>query len=173
LADSADRNFPVPPPLIAGGIALRHQSDDDQAMQQALYIESRNAEFAALALDPAFRTQLLAQQSQMQQRHYAAHYPGAEFYTVLEHATPIGRFYIDRSGRSEIRLVDLIFCARKRGQGLGTAFVQAVQAEARASGRFAGLHVEVHNPARRLYLRLGFTETEARPPYIYMTWQSR
>jgi ribosomal protein S18 acetylase RimI-like enzyme len=106
----------------------------------------------------------------MQQHHYRTHYPGAEFYSVLERGAVIGRLYVDRSAVSEIRLIDIAFADGKRGQGLGGAFLQALGEMARTSARVVGLHVEENNPARRLYQRLGFVDVEPRPPYLYMTW---
>jgi ribosomal protein S18 acetylase RimI-like enzyme len=43
-----------------------------------------------------------------------------------------------------------------RGRGIGTALVTQLFAEADASGRSVSIHVESNNPARRLYVRLGF-----------------
>lgn len=163
-------DFPVPPELAEHGIALRLQSPEDEQMQRDLFVQSRWAEFAQLPWDDAAKYRFLAHQSGLQQQHYTTHYKGAEFYTVLDGQEPIGRLYVDRVAPTEIRLVDIIFVEQRRGQGIGTAFILALQDLARATGKFIGLHVEENNPARRLYERLGFRDVEQRPPYIYMTW---
>jgi GNAT superfamily N-acetyltransferase len=165
-------DFPVPPDLRQRGITLRLQRAEDEEMQRDLFVQSRWAEFAQLQWDDAAKYEFLAQQSALQQHHYTTHFKGAEFYTVLEGQVPIGRLYIDRVAPREIRLVDIIFFEPWRGQGIGTAFIQALQALAQTSGRFIGLHVEEKNPARQLYLRRGFCDVEPRPPYIYMTWNA-
>lgn len=161
--------FPVPEVLLPRGIALRLQTPSDAVMQDALFTQARWDEFSQLPWEEAQKRTFLAQQSALQQHHYRAHYRGAELYTVLQAGEPIGRFYIDRVSPSEIRVIDIAFFEPHRGQGLGTALLQAVLDEAQRTGKFAGLHVESHNPARRLYQRLGFTDAEERPPYIYMT----
>lgn len=156
--------------LAARGIALRLQTPGDEAMQRDLFVQSRWTEFAQVPWDDAQKMQFLSQQSALQQHHYRTHYQGAEFYTVLEDGTPIGRLYVDRVSPTEIRLVDIIFAEHRRCQGFGTAFLQTLQDMARATGKCIGLHVEENNPARRLYRRLGLGDVEPRPPYIYMTW---
>jgi len=168
MSETALSLFPLPRALAARGISLRLQSGEDAAVQEALFVEARRAEFDVLAWDEESKRDFLAHQSALQQRHYGLHYKGAELYTVLERGVPIGRFYIDRLSPSEIRLVDFIFFATHRGTGLGTAFLEALLDEAGRSGKFVGLHVEEHNPARRLYQRLGFRDAALRPPYIYM-----
>jgi ribosomal protein S18 acetylase RimI-like enzyme len=58
----------------------------------------------------------------------------------------------------------------RRGQGVGTAIMRALQAAARASGRGVGIMVEKFNPALRLYRRLGFTEVADHEVYVEMEW---
>lgn len=55
--------------------------------------------------------------------------------------------------------MDLALVADARGQGLGTALLQGLLADADAEGRTVVLHVARDNPAQRLYLRLGFVVT--------------
>jgi predicted GNAT family acetyltransferase len=52
--------------------------------------------------------------------------------------------------------VDIALTPPYRGRGLGTRLLRGLIAEAEQSGRPLSLHVETHNPARRLYERLGF-----------------
>jgi ribosomal protein S18 acetylase RimI-like enzyme len=44
-------------------------------------------------------------------------------------------------------------------------------AEGEASNRPLTIHVEVYNPAMRLYERLGFRPIEERGPYLLMEWR--
>lgn len=169
-ATAAAEVFPVPEALRRRGIALRPQAAEDLEMQLALFTEMRLPELAPLDWPEEAKRGFLAQQFALQQHHYGTYYKGAEFYTVLENGEPIGRLYLDRVAPAEIRLVDIILFERCRGRGLGTAFLETLQALARADGKAVGLHVEAHNPARRLYRRHGFVDVEERPPYIYMTW---
>jgi predicted GNAT family acetyltransferase len=61
----------------------------------------------------------------------------------------------------EIRVVDIAIWPGHRGRGIGTLLLTRVFAEGDAAGKPVSIHVEVFNPARRLYDRLGFVEKGA------------
>jgi GNAT superfamily N-acetyltransferase len=67
----------------------------------------------------------------------------------------IGRISLTRHWR-KVFLRDIELIASERNRGLGTAVVRSVLDFARESGRPVELLVLNHNPARRLYARLGF-----------------
>src|SRR4051812_28953022 len=56
------------------------------------------------------------------------------------------------------------------GHGLGSAVMRDLQRRARDDGRGVELDVFPHNPARRLYERLGFKEIGRDGPSIKMRW---
>jgi ribosomal protein S18 acetylase RimI-like enzyme len=58
----------------------------------------------------------------------------------------------------EIRVVDIAISPRFRGRGLGTLLLRRVFREGDGAGKPVSIHVEVFNPARRLYDRLGFVQ---------------
>jgi GNAT superfamily N-acetyltransferase len=60
---------------------------------------------------------------------------------------------------------------RLHGSGLGTQILRDVQQEARRQGLRVVLDVFTHNPARRLYDRLGFAEAGREGPSIKMEWR--
>jgi ribosomal protein S18 acetylase RimI-like enzyme len=68
---------------------------------------------------------------------------------------PAGRLYVDRREK-EIRIVDIALLPEFRGRGIGTSILQNLIAEAGTAGQTLTIHVEQHNPAMRLYQRLGF-----------------
>ena len=55
-----------------------------------------------------------------------------------------------------------------RGRGIGTALVEQVIADAEARAVPVRLGVLEHNPARRLYERLGFRVVHVEPPRLRM-----
>jgi GNAT superfamily N-acetyltransferase len=105
-------------------------------------------------------------QSGQQEMHYATHYPAAER-LVVERESPIGRIYVD-TARSEARLMDVTLLPAFRNQGIGTRLVEAFLAYAEALALPASLHVEPFNPARRMYVRMGFVTQETRGLYEFM-----
>jgi len=111
----------------------------------------------------------LAEQSDLQHRHYVANYPGADLLVIESDAIPIGRIYVYRS-KNEIRLMDIALVPDWRNRGIGTRLLGELMAEARGSGSSITLHVEPNNPAQRMYQRLGFTLIEQRGVYDFLGW---
>lgn len=165
-----DIGFAIPPALAARGFAVRPRGPDDADFLCELYIAFRSAELEAAGWPEATRRAFLADQHRLQETHYAANHAAASFLIVTRDGAPVGRLYIDRSPAPEIRLLDIVLVPTLTGRGIGTAILRALIEEAGRSGRHVGLHVESHNPARRLYRRLGFVERSEDWPYCYMTW---
>lgn len=69
--------------------------------------------------------------------------------------------------------MDIALLSQARGRGIGTRVITALLDEARAAERPVTLAVFAHSPARRLYQRLGFTETAARGAQVTMRWAPR
>ena len=70
-------------------------------------------------------------------------------------------------------MVDIALLPDWRGRGVGTALTQPVIAEARAAGKTVSISVEKHNPAERLYRRLGFREVADEGVHWIMEWCPR
>lgn len=78
-----------------------------------------------------------------------------------------GRLYVAR-WKEELRIVDIALLPDFRGRGVGTALLRRLMDEADAAGKPLSIHVEVNNPARSLYDRLGFEEVEDRGVYVFL-----
>jgi ribosomal protein S18 acetylase RimI-like enzyme len=144
--------------------------DDDRDFLYRVYAGTRLEELE-LATDWSAeqKEQFLRQQFAAQDAYYRENYPGAEWSVVLRHGEPAGRLYIHRRP-AEIRLMEIALLPEHRGGGLGTALLEELMAEARATGRPLTIHVEVYNPALRLYERLGFRKQEDKGVYWLMEW---
>ena len=68
--------------------------------------------------------------------------------------------------------MDIALVPERRGRGIGGALIRDVMTEAGRSGRFVSLHVEPENPARHLYVRLGFVDVEQVGVYLLMHWHA-
>jgi ribosomal protein S18 acetylase RimI-like enzyme len=86
---------------------------------------------------------------------------------ILAGGEPAGRLYVAR-WEDEIRIVDIALLPEYRGRGLGTALLQGLIKEAEAAGKPLSIHVEMNNPARPLYDRLGFEEAGEFGVYVLM-----
>lgn len=95
---------------------------------------------------------------QWQRNHFAANYAPrrhAVIVRVAPEAQDIGRISLTRHWR-RFFLRDIELIAAERNRGIGTAILRALLALASAEGRAVELLVLKHNPAQRLYARLGF-----------------
>ncbi|PBC01382.1 GNAT family N-acetyltransferase [Mesorhizobium sp. WSM3860] len=149
------------------GLSLRPETDADIPFMTALYASTRAAELADVPWPPEGKAQFLDLQFQAQRAHYRRHYPEADWWLVERAGEAIGRLYVER-WPSQHRIIDIAFLPERCGKGFGTALLNDLIDEAAAVGKAVSIHVEKNNPARRLYLRLGFVVTEDKGVYDLM-----
>lgn len=160
----------MPPPLRAAAafaVAYRPMTDSDLPFAAALYASTRAEEVARAGWPEETRRAFLAQQHEAQHHHYRTYYPDAEWLIVERGGEAIGRLYLDE-WPSQFRIVDIALVPAARRQGIGAAILEDVIAFAAAAGKAVSIHVEVHNPARGLYERLGFRPVEEKGIYLLM-----
>lgn len=150
-----------------GTLSLRPVRDEDMEFLLRLYATIRADELAMVPWTDAQKEAFVRQQFEAQHAWWTEHYPGASFDLVLLDGEPIGRLYVDRWER-EIRIVDIALLPEHRGGGLGTRLLRRVFAEGDAAGKPVSIHVEMFNPARRLYERLGFAYRGETGVYLLM-----
>jgi ribosomal protein S18 acetylase RimI-like enzyme len=146
---------------------LRPVTGADRDFLRELYGSTREEELAHLPWDAATRAGFIEHQFTAQDRHYREHYPGASLDVIEVDGERAGRLYVHR-GRSDIRIMDIALARPFRGRGIGTGLLRTLIAEAEASGRKLSIHVEVTNPARSLYDRLGFRPAGEHGVYVLM-----
>lgn len=145
--------------------------DEDLLFSARVYASTREDELAATGWTAEAKQAFLAQQHDAQHRHYRQQYEGADWLIVEREGVPVGRLYRVQWAR-EIRIVDIALLPEGRGRGIGEAIVSAIQEEARALGKAVSIHVEKHNRARSLYLRLGFRVVGDAGVYDLMEWEA-
>lgn len=89
---------------------------------------------------------------------------------IVVHDRVVGSLDVARDG-DPLWLLRVELDPTVHGRGLGTAIVRDLQQEARDEGLRVVLDVFTHNPARRLYERLGFREVEREGLSIKMQWR--
>lgn len=150
-------------------ITLRTVADADEPFLFELYAGTRREEIAAWNWPQEQVAAFLQMQYRAQRFSYETAFPGAEHGLVLQDGRPIGRLLVWR-GPEEARLVDISLLPEARGRGAGSRLIRDLMEECAAARRRLTLQVLVTNPARRLYLRLGFRRTGGDALYDQMEW---
>lgn len=139
----------------SGRLTLRPVTPADHPLLWQVYASTRTAELARVDWPPEQQQAFLDQQFKAQHAYYVEHYPTARFQIVEQAGIPIGRLYVDE-WPTEIRIMDIALLPQYRGQGIGTTLLIEVLARGAQLGLPITIHVEMFNPALRLYERLGF-----------------
>lgn len=157
-------------PVSADRVTLRPATEEDRDLLRDVYASTREEELSQVAWPPGQRDAFVQMQFDLQDQQYRANNPEGSFDVIEVDGRAAGRFYVDRR-RDDIRIVDIALLPEFRGLGIGGRLIGEVLDEAGSSGRPASIHVEVHNPAARLYERLGFAPVAERGLYRLMEWR--
>lgn len=157
---------------LPSGWSLRERVEADGPFLCQLYASTRWEELTPVPWPEEHKLAFLADQFAKQHTHYLQHYPGAYWLVIEVDGVSVGRVYLYPTEK-EIRLMDIALVPERRDQGVGTALLQALAAQADAGGRIVSLHVEPNNRALGLYRRLGYAEIEARGYYLYLERRPR
>jgi ribosomal protein S18 acetylase RimI-like enzyme len=161
----------APPVLwVARGFALRAETAEDASFLLRLFMSVRMPELEPTGWPDAMKQAFLTSQFALQARHYATAYADPDFMILTCEEEPVGRLYLAHTD-TDVRIVDVSLLPERRGGGVGTALLQAVQARAADDGRTVSLSVDMMNPAQNLYRRLGFAEDGAEGPSWRMIWR--
>jgi ribosomal protein S18 acetylase RimI-like enzyme len=155
--------------MVHAHITLRPIQPEDQAFLSRVYASTRMDELAPLGWELAQVEAFLHLQCTAQHTYYQQQCPEAAFDRILLHDQPIGRLYVAR-GEDELRMVDMALLPEHRHQGIGSALLEGILAEAAAACKPVRIHVEKCNPALRLYQRLGFHQLHDTGVYFLMEW---
>ena len=147
-------------------ISLRREGNADQPFLSLLYASVRWDELAPTGWSDSQKTAFLNSQFAAQHEHFARQCAGADFHIIDHSSGPLGRLAVDRRAPERLHLLDIALLPSWRGQGIGSTLIKALIAE--AGPRPLSLHVVKENPARSLYLRLGFQEIETRGFHSFM-----
>jgi GNAT superfamily N-acetyltransferase len=150
-------------------IALRPEQPADEAFLLHLYTTTRQEELDLTNWDAATRAAFVSMQFKAMRQGYSAMFPEGQFSIVLLGDLAIGRIVVNHA-KHEIRLVDMALTPEMRCRGIGTRLVQALQTEARQTGKPLSLHVLKGNRAARFYERFEFQYAGDAGLYHEMTW---
>ena len=148
-------------------VTLRPITDTDLDFLHRLYATTREDELKQVPWTPEQKAAFVRQQFEAQHAFWRENYADTSWDLILGDGEPIGRLYVAR-WPEDIRIVDIALVPEHRGGGVGTRLIRQIFAEGDASGRKVSIHVEVFNPARRLYERPGFVQAGDRGVYLLM-----
>lgn len=158
-------------------LLLRPVEAGDQALLLQLYADTRREELARTGWDEARCEAFVRMQHEAQRVHYDGRWPDAE-HSVIEARTAqtrhaVGRLWLALES-DQLLVLDIAVLSDWRGQGIGSLCLRSVQQRARLLDRPLNVSVELGNPARRLYQRLGFF-AEGAPEGLHqrMSWRGQ
>ena len=168
---------PQPAAWVARGLSLRHACDEDLPWLQRLYSQSREAELAPVPWPPTVKAAFMESQFALQHRHFMQAGTASAWWIVCQQQAagaaqpvPIGRLYL-AEGMRTVTVVDICLLGAHQSQGLGSALLRHVMAEAAQAGQSVSLHVAHGNTgALHLYQRLGFAVQEDIGSHLRMQW---
>ncbi|HEX7999890.1 MAG TPA: GNAT family N-acetyltransferase [Pyrinomonadaceae bacterium] len=151
-------------------ISLRACGPEDEAFLYQVYASTRADEMALSGWNEEQRDAFLKMQFNAQQRAYAWQFREAEHSIILVDEEMAGRLIVTRTS-AEIRLTDITLLPAYRNKGAGTLLVKELQAQAREANLPLRLRVlKTNTAAKRLYERLGFSQTDGSDTHWTMEW---
>ena len=150
-------------------ISSRLATPQDEPFLRQLFYIVRAPEFEAAGMSYDQLEPFLAQQYHAMRTYYAQAFPETE-YRILDLAGQLVGYEALRVTH-ELHLIDIALVPEYRNFGIGTYRMRLLQALATTTNKSVLLSVEVFNPAKRLYERLGFTVIEEEGIYQRMLWR--
>ncbi len=148
------------------GLQLRPQRPADEPFLRLLFDASRPLAGQLAHLPAELRETVMRGQFHAQTASLAAQFPQAAALIILVAEEQAGRVMFDAT-EATLHIADIALLPGRRGQGLGTALLQALAAV--AAPRKLSLEVADDNfPAQRLYARLGFVLTGQQPGFLHL-----
>jgi ribosomal protein S18 acetylase RimI-like enzyme len=156
-------------------VQLRPCTAQDRELMLRVYASTREAELAQTRWSAEDRGAFVRMQFDAQLAHYLRHYPRSQCEVIVlvedGQARDVGRLWLERRSTA-LHVLDISLLSDARGLGIGTHCLEQLKREAHGNGLALTIFVELHNPARRLYERLGF-EAVDEPQGLYQRMACR
>jgi GNAT superfamily N-acetyltransferase len=169
---SSSEALALPAALADRGFVLRPETEADIPFLRRLYASTRWEELAIVTdWSDAQKLAFLDSQFGFQRHHYRTCYPETSWGVLEDNGVPAGRLYVQR-GPNTLLVMDIALLPDWRARGIGTALMQWICAQARATGKSVTVSVEKYNRAQTLYRRLGFREISDEGMHWAMEWRA-
>ncbi|MCM3628985.1 GNAT family N-acetyltransferase [Paenibacillus glycanilyticus] len=147
-------------------LALEFACPEDAGFLFEVYADTRREEMEAWGWPAEETNAFLRMQFELQARSYRMQFPESVTQVIIHEGNRVGRLIV--SANDSIHLIDISLLTAYRNKGIGTAVITSLQ---QGAGLPIKLSVLEHNPAKRLYERLGFKAIGEASLYISMSWQ--
>ncbi len=164
------QNAAVNPPAAKKppSFLLRPAAPPDEAFLLRLYGTVRTAELAQTGWTATQRDAFIRSQYLARLADYTARFPGAEQAIITLQGRDAGVWTVCRT-KTEFRLINIELLPEYRAQGVGSALLRGLLAEAKTPRLPVRLSVREDNRgAQRLYRRLGFSVEARQNGYLHM-----
>lgn len=152
--------------------ALRAIEDSDMLFLSRLYASTRADELAATGWSNEQKQIFLNSQFQLQHNYYQQQFPKAQFKIIEVNSSAVGRIY-HRRENNNLHLIDIALLPEYRHRRIGSELMRDLMAQVTEYKGKLLLHVELTNPVRNWYLRLGFVPVDgvsSNPLYQQLQW---
>jgi GNAT superfamily N-acetyltransferase len=152
-------------------VVLRPVDPGDQPFLLKLYGTSREKELAQVEWAEGQKEVFLRWQFELQQTEYETRFPGSRYDVIVVDGVDAGRMWVGADA-AQVRLLDIAILPDYQNRGVGTALIEQLIEEVRASNKQLRHMVFVYNDdAHRFYERLGFVVIEDLGGYKHMEWR--
>ncbi len=148
-------------------ISFRAEKANDAPFLKQLYCVSRDVEIATIDWPTHMLQAFLYQQFELQTEHFKQVYDNAKFNLILYRGQKIGRIYVQRS-KYKLHVIDITLLREYRNLGIGHYVLSNLVDTALQAGIGMSLRVKQFNPAKNLYVRLGFMTVKQEQDALYM-----
>ena len=136
-------------------ITFKTIEDKDQLFIEKVYRSTREKELLFTYFTEAQKTNFILMQLTAQLADYKMNYKEATYQIIVYNKKSVGRLYLWET-KNDIRVLDIELLPEYQGRGIGTEILSNIIKSARLKTKIVSLHVSQNNPAKNLYLRLGF-----------------
>ncbi len=155
---------------------LRSITESDMSFLYSLYATTREKEMAATGWADEQKLFFLNSQFQLQHNYYQSQFEQAEFKIIEMNEQSIGRLYYAWED-NDLRLIDIALVPSFQRHGIGSKLMHELMVLVKNREGNLLLHVDITNPVRAWYMRLGFIPLPAQSTvhsyYQQLKWSSR
>ncbi len=135
-----------------------------------VYGSTRQAELSKTDWSAQQKDAFILHQFNAQHDYYQKVYPAGSYNLIQVEGQVAGRLYL-AEGEHDVRIIDIALLPEFRNLSLGSGILSDLQNYCQQKMKTLSIHVEQFNPAKNLYLRLGFVHAETYDEvYVLMKW---